>query len=223
MSENIQKELDKLDQFNSPLAIIKKAFSSFGVILLIGGGVVFSWILSVVYLFGWASVVSTTWLLIGLLVLGFLFPGAYFFFAFLYGKSTLIWHAYQEAVKPIAASIVGSIFTRAFPNGQHTTPQEVETTVMEKEAEEEAQSLLDRLPSFISSKLELIKTIREIIHNIKIQHQSGLPPKQIKSKAIAHLFQALDTQLSGLVSEPSILPAGIILLVNVGFFVFLIS
>ena len=94
MSDNIQEELDRLDKFNSPMAIIKKAFSSFGVILLIGGGMVFSFILGVVYLLGWGAIVPTVWLLGGLVLLMLVFPAAYLFAAFTFGRALIFWEAF---------------------------------------------------------------------------------------------------------------------------------
>jgi hypothetical protein len=223
MSDNIQEELDRLDKFNSPMAIIKKAFSSFGVILLIGGGMVFSFILGVVYLLGWGAIVPTVWLLGGLVLLMLVFPAAYLFAAFTFGRALIFWEAYQEAVKPMVAKIVASIFNQFFPDGKTHTEDTVTDELLNQELEQQSSRLTDKLPDFISSRLELLSTFKAIIHTMRLQKRSGVANEQIKSKAMAKLFAALDEQLSGVVSAPSILPIGGLVLVNIGFFIFLIS
>lgn len=223
MPENIQEELNQLEKFNSPLAIIKKAFSSFGVILMIGGGIMFSWILGIVYLMGWATTVSAIWLLVGLGLLMVAFPALYFFLAFSYGRAIIFWEAYQNAVKPMVAKIVAGIFNRFFPDGKSNTGKTVTEEVLDQELKEKSKSLTDQLPDFISSRLELITTFKSIIHTMRLQKRSGVANEQIKSKAMAQLFAALDDQLSGIVSAPSLMPVGVTILVNIGLFIFLIS
>ena len=215
----LEDSLQDMDSLFSPWNLFKKALSSFMVVFLIGGGILVNWILAAIFLLTSFSTASFISLGIGLLVFFVGFPALYFFTATLYGRALLFWEAYQEIVKPLATKIVESIFERLLP--ETTEVKDVEENVLAKELEEKGQGLIDRLPTFISSKLEIVSAVSNIISLIREERSKGTQKAVIKEKATRSFFDALDSQLSGLISEPSLLPVFGIAIVNIGAFIYL--
>ena len=223
----VEKQMDasfsEMESMFKPWTLVKRAFSSFSVVFLIGGGVLINWILAAIFLFGSFSSTSFTSLLIGLLILGIAFPALYWFCALWYGRGLVFWEAYQSMAKPLAAMIVGSAFERFLPDDNENQRQDIEEGLLSKHLEEKGQGLMDRLPSFISSKLEIVSAITNITKLIREENNKGTQREEIKDKATTSLFNALDSQLSGVVSEPSLMPVFVVALVNIGAFIYLMS
>lgn len=231
MPEDLQGELNQLEKYNSPMAIFKKALSSFKIVLLIILGVLANWILAFIFVVSGAGGNGVLGAVLPLVLFIVAFPAIYLILAFLYGKGLVVWEAYNSAIKPLIGRIFGSIFNR-FVSGESTGSgrnslqeqqqiKEEEDALLDAEMEEKTKGLMDKLPEFISSRLHLVTTIKEIVQNIKLQKRSGLAADQIKSKAMSMLFEALDRQLDGIVSPPSALPFYIALGINLAFFVYI--
>ncbi|BDS14783.1 hypothetical protein [Aureispira anguillae] len=205
-------EIKQLEAFSSPLKLIKKALSSFFIVLMIGAGFVINWIMAVVFLVGYFSATSWLWFILGLLLMILIFPALYLFFAYSYGQSVLFWEAYKEGIRPIAAKV----FSRTLDSFLVDNPEEaseVNESKIVKEVEERKKHFLEQLPDFIRAYFQIFFTSGDIIKIVKAQRQSGAEKEAVKQKAMHSFFESLDLQMSELM-EPSLIPFYIVAAVN---------
>lgn len=212
-------EIEQLKAFSSPWKLIKKAFSSFFIVLMIGAGFVVNWILALVFLFGYFNGTSWLWLLVGLALMILVFPALYLFFAYSYGQSVLFWEAYKEGIRPIAAKVFSKTLDRFLVDNPDEAGTVNESTIV-KEVEERKKHFLERLPDFIRAYFQIFFTSGDIIKIVKGQRQSGEAKDVVKKKAMTSFFESLDLQISELM-EPSLIPFYIVGAVNIGTLYFL--
>lgn len=206
-------EIEQLKSFNSPLKLIKKALSSFFIVLMIGAGFVVNWILAVIYLISCFSSTSWLWLLIGLALMFVVFPVVYLFLAYSYGQSVLIWETYKEVLRPL----IGKLFSGILDTFLVDNPKEnssVDESKIVKEVEERQRHFLEQLPDFIRAYFQIFFNSKDIIKIVKEQRQSGKEKEAVKQKAMQHFFEGLDLQLSELM-EPSLIPFYIVGAINI--------
>lgn len=205
-------EIDALKSFSSPLKLIKKALSSFFIVLMIGAGFLVNWVMSVIYLISCFSSSSWVWLLVGLLSLIIIFPALYLFFAYSYGQSVLLWEVYKEALRPLAAKMFsGTLDKFLAENTDDETSIDESKIVQEVEARQ--KHFLERLPDFIRAYFQIFFTSKDIIKIVKEQRETGAEKEAVKKKAMKSFFEALDLQMSELM-EPSLYPFYIVGVVN---------
>jgi len=205
-------EIEELKSFSSPFKLIKKALSSFFIVLMIGAGLLVNWVMSVIYLISCFSSSTWLWILIGLLSLIIIFPALYLFFAYSYGQSVLLWEVYKEALRPLAAKIFsGTLDKFLADNPDDKTSIDESKIVAEVEARQ--KHFLERLPDFIRAYFQIFFTSKDIIKIVKEQRQTGAEKEAVKTKAMKSFFEALDLQMSELM-EPSLYPFYIVGVVN---------
>ncbi len=195
-------EIEELKSFGSPFKLIKKALSSFFVMLMIATGLLVNWGFAILFLIFCFSSTSWTWLLIGFLLLTIVFPAIYLFLAYSYGQSMLLWEVYKEALRPIAAKVFsGTLDKFLMENPKDKSPLDESKIVKEVEARQ--KHFLERLPDFIRAYFQLFFTSKDIIKIVKEQRKSGAEKEAVKKKAMQSFFEALDLQMSELM-EPSL-------------------
>ena len=195
-------EIEELKSFGSPFRLIKKALSSFFVMLMIATGLLVNWGFAILFLIFCFSSTSWTWLLIGFLLLTIVFPAIYLFLAYSYGQSMLLWEVYKEALRPIAAKVFsGTLDKFLMENPKDKSPLDESKIVKEVEARQ--KHFLERLPDFIRAYFQLFFTSKDIIKIVKEQRKSGAEKEAVKKKAMQSFFEALDLQMSELM-EPSL-------------------
>jgi len=220
INEDIQlDELDQLDKFSNPVQLIKKAFSSFFIVFMIGTGFLVNWVSAIVFLIGYFS--STSWFsfIVGLLLMLLVFPALYLFFAYSYGQSVLFWEAYKEGIRPLAAKVFGKTLDKFLVDNPKEANSVDENSII-KEVEERKKYFLEKLPNFIRAYFQIFFTSGDIIKIVKAQRQSGADKTAIKQKAMNDFFESLDLQMSELM-EPSLIPFYIVGIINLVCFYFL--
>lgn len=195
-TEQVNSAFDKLEAAeNNPLLIIKKAFSHLPVILLIGSGIVINWILAVVFLIGHLSVDPLSSILIGLLFLVLLFPGAYLFAAYSYGQHALITEIYQEIVRPVLGNFIAKVLNQILKDD--STP--MTSTNVQEAFEKESGSFLDKIPAFIKNRLAIFTVIKDVIKLATERYKTGTEGKEIaKSNIVNYIFELLDAKMGEL-------------------------
>lgn len=212
-------ELEQLKSFSSPFKLIKKALSSFFVVLMIGAGLVINWIMTLVYLFGYSSDDSWLWFFLNLILFIAVFPAVYLFFAYSYGQSVLIWEAYKEGIRPLAAKLFSSTLDRYLTDNP-ANAQEIDEEQLEKEVESEQKGFLDKLPDFIKAYVQIFFSSKDVLKIIREQRKNGTSKEVAKQKAMKGFFEGLDIQMSELM-EPSLIPFYIVGAINLACFYFL--
>lgn len=212
-------ELERLDQFSSPFQLIKKALSSFFIVIMIGAGFIFNWIAALVFLFGYFSSTSWLWYILGLVLMIAVFPALYLFFAYSYGQSVLFWEAYKEGIRPIAAKVFGKTLDKFLVDNPAEAGSVNESKIIQ-EVEERKKHFLEKLPDFIRAYFQIFFTSGDIIKIVKAQRQTGAEKGAVKQKAMQSFFESLDLQMSELM-EPSLIPFYIVGAVNFVCFYFL--
>lgn len=212
-------EIEQLDKFSSPVQLIKKAFSSFFVVLMIGAGFLINWVSALVFLFSAFS--SSSWLgyIFGLILMIAIFPAIYLYFAYSYGRSVLFWEAYKEGIRPLAAKIFGKTLDKFLVENPEEAGAVNENKITE-EVEERKKHFLEKLPDFIRAYFQIFFTSGDIIKVVKAQRQTGADKAVVKQKATQDFFESLDLQMSELM-EPSLIPFYIVGAINLVAFYFL--
>lgn len=202
MSENnVDTTIEQLQKQTSAFALIKKAFSSFSVLLLIGSGIVINWILALIFLFGYFSATSFGIFLLCLFTLAVIFPIAYFLAAQIYGKAVIVSEIYKEAVRPIIAATITKVLNKIVKDDNNSEP--LSEDKIKEEFEQESGSFLDKIPDFISSRLELVATIKDIIALIIKQSKEGGDKEVLKKKISTNVFNMLDAKMEE-IAQPSL-------------------
>lgn len=217
--ELLVDEMEQLDKFSSPMQLIKKALSSFFVVVVIGAGLVINWIAALIFLFGSFSSTSWLWYLFGLTLMIAIFPAIYLYFAYSYGRSVAFWQAYKEGIRPVAAKVFGKTLDKFLVEN----PEEagaVNENKIAQEVEERKKHFLEKLPDFIRAYFQIFFTSGDILKIVKSQRQSGADKAVVKQKAMHNFFESLDLQMSELM-EPSLIPFYIVGAVNLVCFYFL--
>lgn len=214
MSHNIP-EIEKIKQlkaFNSPFGLIKKAFSSIGILLLIISGLIINWILAIVYIFGWFS--GTGWIayLLSIIALVAIFPAGYFLSAYWYGQTLLFWEAYREIVRPAAARIFSGTLDQMLVKAEGQ--EELTESEIVAELENRSKHFVEKLPDFIRAYFQVFITGKDVVKLIQKQRAAGKDSEAVKNKAMLSMFEALDLQMSELI-EPSMIPFYIVGAINV--------
>lgn len=213
LTQIVGDELDRLEQFNSPGQLLKKAFSSFMVVLLIGAGFIINGIMALIFMFkGFGEVIW--WQYIGGIVLLLaVFPAVYIFFAISYARAVVVWEAYREILRPLVAKLFGKSLDLYLVDNPETAPPVNEKALVEN-IEEKQKGILDRLPDFLKSYFQIFFTGKDVLTIVRAQRATGGKKEEVKRKAMDSLFETVDAQISEL-TEPSLLPFGIVALVNV--------
>lgn len=212
-------EIEQLDKFSSPIQLIKKAFSSFFVVLMIGAGFIINWISALVFLLGYFSSTTWLWYILGLILMIAVFPAIYLYFAYSYGRSVVFWQAYKEGIRPLAAKIFGKTLDKFLVDN----PEEagaVNENKITQEVEERKKHFLEKLPDFIRAYFQIFFTSGDVLKIVKAQRQSGADKEVVKQKAMHNFFESLDLQMSELM-EPSLIPFYIVGAANLLCFYFL--
>lgn len=212
-------EIEQLDKFSSPIQLIKKAFSSFFVVLMIGAGFIINWISALVFLLGYFSSTTWLWYILGLILMIAIFPAIYLYFAYSYGRSVVFWQAYKEGIRPLAAKIFGKTLDKFLVDN----PEEagaVNENKITQEVEERKKHFLEKLPDFIRAYFQIFFTSGDVLKIVKAQRQSGADKEVVKQKAMHNFFESLDLQMSELM-EPSLIPFYIVGAANLLCFYFL--
>lgn len=212
-------ELEQLDKFSSPFQLIKKALSSFFIVIMIGAGFIFNWIAALVFLFGYFSSMTWLWYVLGLVLMIAVFPALYLFFAYSYGQNVLFWEAYKEGIRPIAAKVFGKTLDKFLVENPEAAGAVNENKIIQ-EVEERKKHFLEKLPDFIRAYFQIFFTSGDIIKIVKAQRQSGADKEVVKQKAMQSFFESLDLQMSELM-EPSLIPFYIVGAINLVCFYFL--
>lgn len=211
--------LEQLDKFSSPIQLIKKALSSFFVVVMIGAGFVINWIAALVFLFGSFSSTSWLWYILGLVLMLVIFPAVYVYFAYSYGRSVAFWQAYKEGIRPLAAKVFGKTLDKFLVEN----PEEagaVNENKIAQEVEERKKHFLEKLPDFIRAYFQIFFTSGDVLKIVKEQRKSGADKAVVKQKAMQSFFESLDLQMAELM-EPSLIPFYIVGAVNLVCFYFL--
>lgn len=216
---SLTDEIEQLDKFSSPIQLIKKALSSFFVVIVIAAGFLINWISALIFLFGYFS--SASWLgYIGGLVLMFaIFPAIYLYFAYSYGKSVVFWEAYKEGIRPLAAKVFGKTLDKFLVDDPKDAAAVNEKQITQ-EVEERKKHFLEKLPDFIRAYFQIFFTSGDVLKIVKAQRQTGADKVLVKQKAMHSFFESLDLQVSELM-EPSLIPFYIVGLANLLCFYFL--
>lgn len=217
--ELLVDEMKQLEKFSSPMQLIKKALSSFLVVVLIGAGFVINWIAAIMFLFGSFSSTSWFWYLFGLVLMIAIFPAVYLYFAYSYGRSVAIWQAYKEGIRPVAAKVFGKTLDKFLVDNPDGTDAVNENKIMQ-EVEERKKHFLEKLPDFLRAYFQIFFTSGDILKVVKAQRKSGADKGVVKQKAMQDFFESLDLQMSELM-EPSLIPFYIVGAVNLLCFYFL--
>ncbi|WMX15340.1 hypothetical protein [Aureispira sp. CCB-E] len=213
------EEIEQLDKFSSPIQLIKKALSSFFVVLMIGAGFLINWISALIFLFGYFSSTSWLWYILGLILMIAIFPIIYVYFAYSYGRSVLFWEAYKEGIRPVAAKVFGKTLDKFLVDNPEEAGSINENNIIQ-EVEERKKHFLEKLPDFIRAYFQIFFTSGDIIKIVKAQRQTGADKAVIKQKAMTSFFESLDLQVSELM-EPSLIPFFIVGAANLVCFYFL--
>jgi len=217
--ELLVDEMDQLDKFSSPIQLIKKALSSFFVVVLISAGFIINWISALIFLFGSFSSTSWLWYILGLVLLTVIFPTTYLYFAYSYGRSVAFWQAYKEGIRPVAAKVFGKTLDKFLVENPEEAGAVNENKIAE-EVEERKKHFLEKLPDFIRAYFQIFFTSGDILKAVKAQRKSGADKAVVKQKAMRDFFESLDLQMSELM-EPSLIPFYIVGAVNMLCFYFL--
>ena len=217
--ELLVDEMKQLDKFSSPMQLIKKALSSFLVVVLISAGFIVNWVSAIIFLFGSFSSTSWFWYLFGLVLMIAIFPAIYIYFAYSYGRSVAFWQAYKEGIRPVAAKVFGKTLDKFLVDNPEGADAVNENKIMQ-EVEERKKHFLEKLPDFIRAYFQIFFTSGDILKVVKAQRQSGADKAEIKQKAMHDFFESLDLQMSELM-EPSLIPFYIVGAVNMLCFYFL--
>lgn len=210
------EEIEQLDKFSSPMQLIKKALSSFFIVIIISLGFIINWISAVIFLFGYFSATSWFWYITGLLLMFAIFPAIYMYFAYSYGRSVAFWQAYKEGIRPLAAKIFGKTLDKFLV--EDGAP--INENKIIEEVEERKKNFLEKLPDFIRAYFQIFFTSGDILKVVKAQRKSGTDKAVVKQKAMSDFFESLDLQMSELM-EPSLIPFYIVGAVNLVCFYFL--
>ncbi|MGH1335642.1 MAG: hypothetical protein ACRBFS_05895 [Aureispira sp.] len=212
LKQIIGKELDQLEKFSSPMQILKKAFSSFLVVLLIGAGFVVNAILSLLFAFKNFGLVPSWYYLVVLVLFLAIFPAIYIFFAMSYAKSVVIWEAYREMIRPMIAKLFGkSLDVYLVDNPENAPPVDEKSIVAEIESRQ--KNILEKLPDFLRAYVQIFFSAKDVITIIRAQRASGGEKEEVKRKAMDSLFESIDLQISEL-AEPSLIPFWIVAAIN---------
>lgn len=213
LKQIVGKELDQLEKFSSPMQILKKAFSSFLVVLLIGAGFVVNAILALIFAFGSFGAVAL-WQYISAIILFLLvFPAIYIFFAMSYAKSVVIWEAYREIIRPMVAKLFGKSLDVYLVDNPDQAPPVDEKSIVTA-IENRKKNILERLPDFLRAYVQVFFSAKDVITIVRAQRSSGGEKEEVKRKAMDSLFQSIDLQISEL-AEPSLIPFGIVAVINI--------
>jgi len=212
-------EIEQLDKFSSPIQLIKKAFSSFFVVLMIGAGFIINWISALVFLLGYFSSTTWFWYILGLILMIAIFPAIYLYFAYSYGRSVVFWQAYKEGIRPLAAKIFGKTLDKFLVDNPENAGAVNENKITQ-EVEERKKHFLEKLPDFIRAYFQIFFTSGDVLKIVKAQRQSGADKEVVKQKAMHNFFESLDLQMSELM-EPSLIPFYIVGAANLLSFYFL--
>lgn len=207
--------LDELTKFQRPGYLLRKALSSVGVILLIGSGLIFNWIMALVFLIGGLGSVVWWQYLLGLVGFVALFPVLYVFFALNYGRSIVAWEAYREIIRPFIAKAFAKLLDK-FLVERPETAEPIQESRIVAEVEQRKKHFLEKLPDFLRAYVQLFFTGGDIVKIVRTQRQSGEEKQQVKEKSMHSFFESLDLQVSELM-EPSYIPAIILAVVNLLF------
>lgn len=211
--EVVVNELDKLEQFNSPLKLLKKAFSSLLVVGLIGAGFVVNAIMALFFAFsGFGNVIWWQYLG-GIILLLAIFPAVYIFFAISYARSVVVWEAYKEIIRPLVAKVFGKSLDFYLVDNPESAPPVNENGLI-AEVENRQKHLLEKLPDFLRAYVQIFFTGKDVLNIVRAQRATGGDKEAIKRKSMDSLFESIDLQISEL-TEPSLIPFGIVAVVNV--------
>jgi hypothetical protein len=212
LEQIVDRELSKVEQFSSPWQLLKKALSSFFIVLFIGAGFLVNAIIAIAFAFkGFGSVVWWQYLG-GIVLLLAVFPAVYIFFAIAYAKTVIIWEAYREILRPMIAKAFGkSLDIYLVDNPNQAPPVDEESIV--STIEKRQKHLLEKLPDFLRAYVQVFFTAKDVLTIVRAQRASGGEKEAVKRKAMDSLFESIDLQISEL-AEPSLLPFWIVALVN---------
>lgn len=219
LKEIANNELDKLEQFNSPGQLLKKAFSSAFIVLLIGAGFIVNAILALIFAF--KSIGAIVWwqYLATIILLLAVFPAIYIFFAISYARSLVIWEAYREVLRPLAAKLFGKSLDRYLVDNPNQAPPVDEKSIVSA-IEERQKNILEKLPDFLRAYIQIFFTAKDVVTIVRAQRASGGEKEAVKRKAMDSLFESIDLQISEL-AEPSLIPFSVVALVNIAVVYFL--
>lgn len=218
-AKDLEMELDSLTSFQRPGYLLRKAFSSVGVVLLIASGLLFNWIAAVVFAIRALGDVVWWQYLGGLAFFIALFPMLYIFIALNYGRSLVTWEAYREIIRPFIAKTFSKTLDKFLVTAPGEAPP-VEENKIVKEVEERQKHFLEKLPDFLRAYVQLFFTGKDIIKIVRAQRASGQEKAQVKEKAMHSFFESLDLQISELF-EPSYIPAILVAIANLALVYFL--
>ncbi len=219
LEQAVSAEMDKLQQLSSPKQLLKKAFSSILLVITIGAGFLINGILALIFAFSRFGDVVWWQYLGGLILMLAIFPALYIFFAISYAKSVVLWEAYRELLRPLIAKLFGKSLDFYLVENPENAPPVEESRIVE-EVERRQKHLLEKLPDFLRAYVQLFFTGKDIVNIVRAQRQSGAEKEAVKRKSMNSFFESLDLQVSEL-AEPSLLPFGIVALVNVAVVYFL--
>lgn len=212
LEQIVDRELSKVEQFSSPWQLLKKALSSFFIVLFIGAGFLVNAVIALVFAFkGFGTVVWWQYLG-GIVLLLAVFPAVYIFFAIAYAKTVIIWEAYREILRPMVAKAFGKsldIFLVDNPNQAPPVDEESIVSTIEKRK----KYLLEKLPDFLRAYVQVFFTAKDVLTIVRAQRATGGEKEAVKRKAMDSLFESIDLQISEL-AEPSLIPFWIVALVN---------
>lgn len=213
LEQLVNQELDKLEKFNSPGKLLKKAFSSIMVVLFIGAGFVVNAIMAIIFAFrGFGEVVW--WQYIGGFVLLLaVFPAVYIFFAISYARAVVVWEAYREILRPLVAKIFGKSLDLYLVDNPEAAPPVNEERIVDS-IEKRQKHLLEKLPDFLRAYVQIFFTGKDVVAIVRAQRANGGEKEEVKRKAMDSLFESIDLQISEL-TEPSLVPFWIVAVVNV--------
>lgn len=210
---NVDASIKKLQSFNSPWSLIKKAFSSILILLLIGSGLLINWILGGIYIFGWFSGTGWFMYIFAIIMMLVAFPLAYFFSAYWYGQSLLFWELYREVIRPLAAKIFSNTLDKILKEEKESGKEKTESEII-AELDKRSKHIVEKLPDFIRAYFQVFITGKDIVKIIIKQRATGSEKEAVKNKAMISMFEALDLQMAELL-EPSMLYFYIVGAVNI--------
>lgn len=216
--DEVSIAIEQIEQRIQPLELIKTAFSSISVLLLICTGVLLNWILAIVFILSCFSTSSWGVLLVGILALVLVFPAAYAYIAYTYGQQVVVFEVYQEVIRPVAANLIASILNKIIKDSPQDSP--LDSKQIQKEFDEQSNSLWEAIPDFISNSLGILNTIKDVIILITEQYQQGGEKEVVKNRIISQVFELFDARMEELAS-PSLSNFFILLIINVGVLFFL--
>ncbi len=216
---------EDFDNFSNPLFVIKKAFSSFSVVLVTASGVLLSFLLGLIYLVGWFNTVSLNWLLIGLVLLMLVFPVGFGVMAYYYGRNVILGLCYEEIIRPLFARFIPHIFDKLL-NGKGENEAEndsIAENILKEDIEGLEEDIKNRIPGFLHSYLGFFSIGKDVYTVIQQNRKNGKVDESLKRKVTEQVFDRLDEQMAANLPKPSIRNSIIMMIVNILVFLFLIA